>query len=288
MEDWERLIYHYRARVLTHPRDRIMAFAGIAQAAHNSNRMTYMAGSWAQIFPFSFTWSVDFARRASTTRKAEAVTEAVPSWSWFSVSIFSHDVFGFSVNDHIRRMLGCSDKTKIEPMYQASLLSSEDRSQQVYADLGSTRAFHDFTGIALNLVMKTFTGFLWYSKEPDFRNETITRQFDRLVGKQYGLFEYYLDRPDRVHTYSDKMTLELLVELKLSTWHESSRSRSFGEPLMVGLLMQPESTGEAYKRIGLWMLKLTRCPSEWKTNVFKSVSIFDQLQGVRSEHIRLV
>jgi hypothetical protein len=56
-----------------------MAFAGISQAAHDSNRMTYMAGSWAQIFPFSFTWNVGFPQHYGYTREAGEFTEALPS-----------------------------------------------------------------------------------------------------------------------------------------------------------------------------------------------------------------
>ena len=58
VQNWGRLVRHYRTGVLTQPKDRIMAFAGVAQAVHDSSGMTYLAGCWAQMFPFSFTWSL--------------------------------------------------------------------------------------------------------------------------------------------------------------------------------------------------------------------------------------
>jgi hypothetical protein len=291
--DWEQLIHDYRARALTQPKDRIMAFAGIAQAAHSSNRMTYMAGSWEQMFPFSFTWSVFFRKPSKTeTREAsagivrEAVTDAAPSWSWFSVPIFTHHEFAFHVNQDLRIMLSYSEKNKIEPMYQTTLLSSGDRSREVHAKSLTTEAFCSFTRMTLDILIKTCIVFLWHSIEHDLGYRTIAQQFEKLVGKKYGTFQYYLDRPDELHDHSDKVTLGLLLELR--TGHDSELSRGYGGRYLVGLLMQPESSCEAYKRIGLWSLKIAPDPAGWEANTFKMVSIFDQLEGVRSEHIRLV
>jgi hypothetical protein len=133
VQNWGRLVRHYRTGVLTQPKDRIMAFAGVAQAVHDSSGMTYLAGCWAQMFPFSFTWSLVIPWDKSTMIEVEAIIEAVPSWSWFSVPIFSSDTFRFEVVEGLSRVLRLSATTRAESMYEATLLSFEDRSQQTYA-----------------------------------------------------------------------------------------------------------------------------------------------------------
>jgi hypothetical protein len=75
------------------------------------------------------------------------------------------------------------------------------------------------------------------------------------------------------------MTFGLLTEL----WEVN-----YERPFLVGLLMQLEPGGEAYKRIGLWTLYPSRYPRGWFAGKYNSASVFDQLEGVRSEHIRLV
>jgi hypothetical protein len=171
-------------------------------------------------------------------------------------------------------------------MYQTTLLSSGDRSREVHAKSLTTEAFCSFTRMTLDILIKTCIVFLWHSIEHDLGYRKIAQQFEKLVGKKYGTFQYYLDRPDELHDHSDKVTLGLLLELR--TGHDSELSRGYGGRYLVGLLMQPESSCEAYKRIGLWSLKIEPDPAGWEANTFKLVSIFDQLEGVRSEHIRLV
>jgi hypothetical protein len=280
VNNWERIVCHYRAGLLTKPKDRIMAFAGIAQAVHTSSGMTYLAGSWAQMFPFSFTWSGCIASDEST--EVEAVVDAVPSWSWFSVPIFTPDTFEFNVTEHILGMLDPS------PMYQATLLSSENGSRQASAHPSPTRTFHDFTGMTLNIAMKTWTSLLRDSGHPDVRHErSIKDQFETLMGKHYGGLQCRFDHQDTARNHSDRtMTFGLLIENR--TRRNPTYKDSLEEPILVGLLMQPEPSREAYKRIGLWTLYLKRYPGEWDPDTLHLVPIFDQLRGVRSEHIRLV
>lgn len=280
VQDWGRLVCHYRAGVLTQPKDRIMAFAGIAQAVHDSSKMTYLAGSWAQLFPYSFTWSV--ARDPDhTSTEVEPVIEGVPSWSWFSVPRSSHHALEFYSVDCMLDML--ETHGSITPMYQATLHSYEDRSQQAYADSSPTKAFHDFTGMTLNLTMKIWDGFPGDSPYFLERGLPIGDQFDEVLGDKYGYLQHRFDHKDTVRNYPDNvMTFGLLAEVRTGGKPE------YGEPYLVGLIMQPKPNCEAYKRIGVWKLCFNEYPSGWDAEKFNSVSIFDQLEDVRSEHIRLV
>ncbi|OWY42127.1 HET-like protein [Alternaria alternata] len=269
VRDWGRLVRHYRARVLTQPTDRIMAFAGIAEAVHSSTGMTYLAGCWVQAFPFSFTWNL-VTPSSKSWMKEEAIDEAVPSWSWFSVPTLSANNLKFEVVEDLLEKL--HQRTKVKRIDEAALLSFEDGSQQAYADPSPTKAFHDFTEMNLNLGMKTWTGFLRDSKN------SIEDQFGTLFWDEVNLevkceFDHLETKRDMV------MTFGLLTEL----WEVN-----YERPFLVGLLMQLEPGGEAYKRIGLWTLYPSRYPRGWFAGKYNSASVFDQLEGVRSEHIRLV
>lgn len=274
VQNWGKLVCHYRAGMLTQPKDRVMAFAGIAQAVQNSSGMAYLAGSWAQLFPFSFAWSVTTMDRSIIT-EVEPAIEGAPSWSWFSIPVFSDDVFEFEVID---RLLTPEIKM-FEPMYQATLLSWEDRSQQACADASPTKAFYDLAGMALNISMKTWSGFLDNSGKPNFKIcRSIKDHLKTLWGQDGYHLQCYFD-----HRYSHRdITFGLLIELRTV---DVSILRP-DVPALVGLLM--EKGREAYKRIGLWTLYLDRYPLGWDAERFDSASIFDQLEGVRSDYIMLV
>lgn len=153
-------------------------------------------------------------------------------------------------------MLGQSENHRIEPTYQATLLSLEDRSQQAYADPSTAKVFYNSTGMTLNLTIKMCRGFLWDSTARSFRYKRLIKyQFQRLLGQKYDYFSYYFDHPDTQRTYSrEVMTFGLLIEHR--TRHEPKFSEGSGEPFLVGLLMQPESSRKTYKRVGLWTLNL--------------------------------
>ncbi|KAF7677344.1 hypothetical protein GT037_004203 [Alternaria burnsii] len=288
VQNWGMLVHHYRAGVLTQPKDRIMAFAGIAQAVRDSSGMTYLAGSWAQMFPLSFAWSVAARSDNTTMPELEPVVEPVPSWSWFSVPIPSPDKLTFQVVDELLRGLHYGEAGRIEPIYQATLISFEDRSQQDYTDASTTKGFHNFTGMTLNLAIRTWTGFLKDSPAPDSRyGLSMKCQLEKLMGMHYGYLQCDFDHPDTVHNpFNMVMTFGLLMQIR--TGKLPGRGALVREPFLVGLIMQPEPSRKAYKRIGLWRLYLQPHLWNWDAEKFNSASIFDQLEGVRSEHIRLV
>jgi hypothetical protein len=115
MIDWQALLGEYRNRNLTKAKDRVVAFAGIACAFQNMGSLTYLAGAWAEFFPLCALWYV--ARKSQATvwfegpaiRPGETVTypiaihekvvQKAPSWSQFSVPIYTHHQTFFVFND---------------------------------------------------------------------------------------------------------------------------------------------------------------------------------------------
>jgi hypothetical protein len=115
MIDWQALLDEYHKRNLTQAEDRVIAFAGIACAFQNMGNLTYLAGAWAEFFPLCALWYVN--RKSSATvwfegpvvhpgetvtypiAVHEAVVQNAPSWSQFSVPIYTHHQTFFIFND---------------------------------------------------------------------------------------------------------------------------------------------------------------------------------------------
>jgi hypothetical protein len=115
MLDWQALFDEYRNRNLTEAKDRVIAFAGIARAFANLGDLTYLAGCWRELFPLCVLWYV--ARKGEATVRyegagvkpgeratypiciSEAVSQNAPSWSQFSVPVYTHHQTFFAFND---------------------------------------------------------------------------------------------------------------------------------------------------------------------------------------------
>lgn len=273
------LIKNYRARALTQSKDRIMAFAGIAQAVQRSSQLSYTAGAWKEAFPFSLTWHVVFSQWDITAPAVrETVTAVAPSWSWFSLPIFSRHELDFVPNDILRRHLRFSEKNSIETMFEASLLCTDGVPL-------SANTFHDFTGLDLHFSTKTGSMSPGTPGEKYRQSKTIESEFKRHLGTQPSRFTFYRDRPKEAIDWADA-TVALLFEARYG--HETGFSRSYGDRILIGLVMMREPGGAAYRRTGLWTLNVEHHPAGWKSNGLKLVSIFDQLHGVFSESISLV
>jgi hypothetical protein len=68
---WSAIVREYRARILTVPEDRIMAFAGIARATHKITRKNYLAGLWAEELPSCLLWRVGYQRRPAVLHRSK-------------------------------------------------------------------------------------------------------------------------------------------------------------------------------------------------------------------------
>jgi hypothetical protein len=115
MRDWQALLDEYRNRNLTKAEDRVIAFAGIARAFANMGDLTYLAGCWLELFPLCVLWYMDRkleptvrfegaglkqGERATYPIKiSEAVKQPAPSWSQFSIPVYTHHQTFFAFND---------------------------------------------------------------------------------------------------------------------------------------------------------------------------------------------
>jgi hypothetical protein len=74
---WSTVVQEYRAKNLTVPEDEIMAFTGIARAAHNIARQTYFAGLWAEDMPSCLLWRVGYQRHSAVLRRSKDLPSVV-------------------------------------------------------------------------------------------------------------------------------------------------------------------------------------------------------------------
>lgn len=87
IEVWASTVGEYRRMRLTKFEDRVIAFAGIAQAVQNLSGFAYLAGLWRDFLPLDLLWGV---KQSGAIR--EPGVENAPSWSWFSSPITDEGV----------------------------------------------------------------------------------------------------------------------------------------------------------------------------------------------------
>jgi hypothetical protein len=89
LSSWWELVEDYRSRHLSKASDRIMAFAGVAEAFQNVYGLTYLAGIWKESLPYDLSWSVSATGLGGdhTAVTQDADTTSMPSWSWFRFTI---------------------------------------------------------------------------------------------------------------------------------------------------------------------------------------------------------
>ncbi|KAF1954676.1 HET-domain-containing protein [Byssothecium circinans] len=75
---WSQVVKQYTTCQLSHPRDRLVAVAGIARAIQEAIRDEYCAGLWVQSFPTQLLW-------LSASDELQPQPYRAPSWSWASV-----------------------------------------------------------------------------------------------------------------------------------------------------------------------------------------------------------
>jgi hypothetical protein len=136
MRNWKKLMNKYRRRDLTVASDRVIAFAGVAQAFQAQHGLTYLAGIWSESMPHCLLWSVG----SHSSRPSEHPASQVPSWSWFSCPIafgqrFSADDDYMNQEDYILEYI---------PRFSARLVKFQWSGYPVNA-LPQT-SFHDFAG----------------------------------------------------------------------------------------------------------------------------------------------
>lgn len=77
---WFRIVRGYQRTEFTYESDRLMALPGVAKAIEHSKGLTYVAGTWKELWPLGLLWK-DYERNPSKKEVGFANT-TVPSWSW--------------------------------------------------------------------------------------------------------------------------------------------------------------------------------------------------------------
>jgi hypothetical protein len=96
MSNWHELIHEYRTRDLTVSSDRIIAFAGVAEAFQAKHGLMYLAGAWAESLPRSLLWIESYGPYNNAESSPPPVNNAIPSWSSFSCPIRDESVIFFT------------------------------------------------------------------------------------------------------------------------------------------------------------------------------------------------
>lgn len=259
MNDWAFLAIEYRNRALSHARDRIVAFAGVARAFHHLGSVTYLAGLWKEILPFCLLWHVNESLEDSsggyTIKVRENVEIDVPTWSWFNIPIYDHHEVFFLFDDHLLRI-------KTKESLQFSKLLYEDifwatthsftfgaNTVNYFPDSG----YHDFKGLSITIEMP----FIPVKK---FRPTGIEAQMQciRMISEPDSSlqwrpdFSYFPDDPHKSGR-GPPMTgfMSLLSEFQVCM------STQKVERHYAGLVLVCGAEKNTWKRVGVWKLKVT-------------------------------
>ncbi|KAJ8454322.1 hypothetical protein ONZ51_g13092 [Trametes cubensis] len=79
---WSRLVSEYSRRALSHPTDKLVACAGLAEMVALKTKMKYLAGLWDANLFVDLLWSSPSEATHHLTRPS---SYRAPSWSWASV-----------------------------------------------------------------------------------------------------------------------------------------------------------------------------------------------------------
>jgi len=276
--DWQALFNEYRSRELTKPNDRVIAFAGIARAFSNIGSMTYLAGCWAEYFALTMLWYVDRKREATVRRDGpsvrrggiveypvhirEEVEQEAPSWSQFSVPIYTHHqpFFMFNNDEIFLRSKSCEKPPRVwwDDIYWTDLVSVGfgSRSQNGFPESG----FFDFRGLEVDLSMPLLPVKTSWLKDLEQRFANI-RKLDRADARLQWVpdFTYYPDKPhedgSREPSPPSNGVLALVAEFQIC--------RPAGQYLVqrrsAGLVLVRVPERGAWKRVGAWKLSIKIC-----------------------------
>lgn len=90
-DSWSKIVQSYTNAVLTYPKDKVVAFAGIAKRFETLLKDENVAGLWRTNIECHLLWHVDFCLQGDGTPSARPDTYRAPSFSWISIDgrIFS-------------------------------------------------------------------------------------------------------------------------------------------------------------------------------------------------------
>ncbi|RYN97715.1 hypothetical protein AA0120_g2771 [Alternaria tenuissima] len=297
LQTWAALINRYRRRDLTQASDRIMAFAGIAQAFQAEHGLTYLAGSWKEHLPQSLLWFIsDPANSMGTfpSIRQEPVLETAPTWSFFASSIYSNRL---DRNKDLR--IDWFPETPSGVLFSATLLHFTWPNAPV--DSSPPTAYFDFAGLQITLELLTIDCSLSRDLERDDRGypcrileaqllplfllkESLIRIYVRFCFDDYGNF--------------DQAPAEVRVALIKEGWDKEN-----GHYYLRGLILEPGVKQNTWRRLGflngsarsngsyfnLWdMVTAEKALPEGSTAKPGEESIFLRLEGAKIETLTLV
>lgn len=242
--NWDDIISEYRMRHLTRSSDRIMAFAGVAQAYSAEHGLTYLAGMWKEHLPCSLRWHFTLESRDFWLGlPQESPPQSVPSWSWFAAPIYftdpaqlSHGQFEYTVLSHL---------------FLASLVSFGWPN----APINSTppTAYFDFVGLQITLELPVCTTTI---APKDSLIEYKKREL-QCVGLEEQLA--LLPNCSSTCTYLcddlrefDEPPATIRIALISDDLVTMSPGYTLGHHFLQGLALAPGANKSTWKRVGYW------------------------------------
>jgi len=312
MTDWQASVNEYRARNLTYAKDRIVAFAGIARAFANMGSLTYLAGCWAEYFSLTLLWYIDRRRpplvahgQSASSGKFkdipkhvhEVVVHNSPSWSPFSVPIFTqHQSFFLLNEDEQNARLRFEQYAPNPPVYWHDIHWSyldSFRFPGYTMDEVPFRCFDKFEGLEVTLKMPVLPVETSWLKllEKQLASIRARNALDaKITWKQD--FKYYPDDPTSPPSMPKQSVLALVSEFQLCR----APGLNNVERRSAGLVIREVRRGK-WRRVGAWKLKVVITSMEIDESIAGHVArrwrkhkLFDdgRKDGWRMEKVSLV
>jgi len=282
---WARSIKSYRRRDLTKPSDRIIAFAGIAQAFQAEHGFTYLAGIWKEHLPRALLWYLDPSRIWKIDEPLlarEPIPKSVPTWSWFACRLYL---------DHQATFVYSRQYDKDNVCYSAQLVHFK-YPQRSINDVPRT-AYSDFSGLQIALEVATYTTTILL-RDTRRGNESLGMYCESLEVHLASLLRvdrdtvrvlYYRDNLEEVSRPPETMYLALITE----EWENFNGGRALFE----GLALAPGAEKNTWRRVGYWY-GWVLCPGRFEgLNSAEAIlwgqePIFLRLAGVKIETLTFV
>jgi hypothetical protein len=272
--DWQALLDEYRNRNLTNAKDRVIAFAGIARSFANMGDLTYLAGCWLELFPLCALWYVDQKGGATILYEgasvkpgetatypiciSEAVEHNAPSWSQFSVPVYTHHQTFFAFNDDevfVRcKSFGDAPRVYWHDIHWSPLHSFHFPLQNPnhFPDAG----FFDFTDLTVTLDMPVLPVRSSFPAAIDIHFQRIRRSHPADAKVEWiPRFTYYPDTPTESDTEPSPPrhgVLALMAEFQVCRL----AGKYTIQRRLAGLVLVRGAREGTWLRVGLWKLRI--------------------------------
>lgn len=296
--NWKDLIREYSGRDLTVPSDRPIAFAGVARAFQAGQRLTYLAGIWAESLPDGLLWYVATSREEVgpiSQSIREPGSDMAPSWSWLSCPLYKkHRIQFYTEYESFVRKTG--EKPPNNLIFWAPLVHFQWHDQPL--NQVPLKTFHDFSGLSLTLEVATYEECRLRSRDDAWY--ISCQSLRERLASSYHLNAMATLRCDDVR-YHEKPPEKALLALLVETQDTLQTYCSFA-----GLALIPGREKGTWQRFGYWWSKLflqdvrvqmvdsddeqSSWESEHPTIKWKpgDGSTFLRLEGVKMEKLTLV